>query len=234
MDFNPESTSRCTNSINQHLEFCDQNKKMKGIINELFGNHLLNNELRIKNKKYENINVNIPTFGIYKQLIEWIDPNTKHFAIGTEKSDKTNFLVFNSTHLIGWMSNTYARWIGYDHMNKYTILDSMFVDYRTINEYLKYKLAINSKRILIQYDYVIPFDSVFTVNSYIWMNFAKQIRENIFHINVNDSNYNFSWPLTNNKLPTDYNISTRGLFKLFNETGELDLLKKVNQIDIEL
>eukprot|EP01084_Bolivina_argentea_P049852 91682_1 len=194
MDFNPESTSRCTNSINQHLEFCDQNKKMKGIINELFGNHLLNNELRIKNKKYENINVNIPTFGIYKQLIEWIDPNTKHFAIGTEKSDKTNFLVFNSTHLIGWMSNTYARWIGYDHMNKYTILDSI----------------------------------------YIWMNFAKQIRENIFHINVNHTHYNFSWPLTNNKLPIDYNISTRGLFKLFNETGELDLLKKVNQIDIEL
>eukprot|EP01083_Nonionella_stella_P150982 481880_1 len=228
-----------TNRYIKHTVFgeympCFSAIQMKGIINLLLNQSNIGreaNEYRIKHHEY------IPN--VYKSGVsmEWIDPRNKTFGIGVidpmQKAMNTSFVV-------GLLTNTYVRWIGYKHQNKYRLTDAIYEDYDHINQYH----LDESKRILMQYDYVLPSDETFPATSDIWMFYLKELHRIMTQIKsiqtFNDMMDNGSIHLVVEKWPTHLMVNhhrrlcTNALRDQFTQSGEIVKLQQYNKLDIQL
>ena len=163
----------CYNSTNKtKCNLCDSNEKFKGFIYTLFD---------------EENNINITKRKIKDKIVYDIGNN---FSLFITKNN-----IYNTSYLIGLLSNTYCRWIGYQHnINNRKFYDSLFINYNDIEKNKK-NLLINSKRILIEFDYILPMDkNIFTTKHFIWKYYAMEIQKKIFNIkNKTNIIKDFDW-----------------------------------------
>ena len=201
---------------------------MKGFIFELFGTDDSNSR---NVTDYEWELVEVEDRGLFH--MQYINPNIKNYSIGFKRNPNNDYMSLNVSILIGLLTETYIRWIGYDHLNDEILMDGLNMDYQSILNDSQYLLQ-NSKRILLHYDYVLPLDNskYFDTNSEIWQYIKNELAVRLLNI-TNNVQYKWSHArqqsLNNNDM-----ISTRNLFNLWTQTGELQLLIKHNTLDMEL
>ena len=201
----------CNNGTNKTLSFtkCVTREQMNGFLNALLVN---------------NLSVTI-TNGDDHRII-----NFGNFGISVKNGHR-----FDTSFLIGLLSNTYARWIGYKHSGS-DISDAIFASWKEIEKNRDYLLS-NSKRILIQYDYVLPIDhDTYSTKHFLWLYYALEIQKKIF--NITDEKVllkHYDWVHRNsNDGRYTYHLHTHGLRVMYADDGELDLLIQFNKIDLEL
>merc|ERR1712228_520771 len=101
----------CQNKSTQKWKMCTTKKQMIGFLNELFdndsnvgndaNNQRIQNQQMIKLENNENV------------LMEFINPKFKSFGIGWIFYKIANKMhqKLDTLQLMGWLSNTYIRWI---------------------------------------------------------------------------------------------------------------------------
>merc|ERR1712228_27577 len=227
----------CQNKSTQKWKMCTTKKEMIGFLNELFDNDLnVGNDAsmqRIQNQQMIKLENN------ERVLMEFINPKFKSFGIGWSDYGTANkmYQKLDTLQLMGWLSNTYIRWIGYKHNQSESLIDCMNVNYLDLTD----EHLFNAKRILVQYDYVLTADSNTFGNSVqgktekIWKYFTKEIEVNMFGV-MNRTSLPLLkyWPRRNHFNKTSKEISTSSLRRQFTESGELQLLIDRNQLDFEL
>eukprot|EP01083_Nonionella_stella_P043421 117128_1 len=225
---------------------CQKPRQLKGIIQLLLDPR--NNG--VDADKYRNESQQYMTSWLYplasrytQVLMEWMNPHLKRYGIGYmgPPSEYNSHSALNTSHLVGWLTNTYTRWIGFNHRDNHTLMDALFADYRSLIS----KDLINAQRLLLQYDYVLPYGSEFKPGSEIWMYHLSELQRIFMQIkSVQRFNemmhktkdiklvmHQMQWQHSNIN-PNE--ISTGSLRELFSNTGELELLIRHNQMDIEL
>eukprot|EP01084_Bolivina_argentea_P100374 180234_1 len=217
--------------INQNVtvtewKLCSNVYEMKGFMFELFNsiNDSSNYTLH-KQSKYL----------LFEYINKLIQNRSIGYGIVRKIYKEKQFYRFDRRQLIGWMSNLYNRWIGYNYSNylndNQNVLNSINANYYNIIDKDK-NILFNSKRVLLQYDYVLPIDhKEFSTNSNIWVENTKHILKHMFNITNGQNKYIHVWPHSRKQV---HAIRTERLFDYFNKTGELDLLIEYNRLDIQL
>ena len=222
---------------------CIYKHEMDGFLEELFDND--NNagyDADIERKKNREM---VYTENYNETLMEYINPNKRNFGIGWRYFRITNktWINFTTRQLISWLTELYVRWIGYDYniTNDETLMDCMNVSYLDLYKNGEYLLT-NSKRILLQYDYVLPFGKGVKNNRKIWNYYAKEIQNNIFRVNEYMDKEEqslifgemFHFPKERFHRKTRKEISTKSLKSQFKKTKEYQLLLNRNKLDLKL
>eukprot|EP01083_Nonionella_stella_P086451 240196_1 len=222
----------CQNRSSLAWRMCKVVQEMDGFLTEIFDNDM-NVGYKVNMDRLQGHQM-MKTMYNQTVLMEYINPRQRHFAIGWGfyKITKKVYMNFNTTQLMGWLTNTYVRWIGYAHVDNDTLIDCMDVSY---NE-LKKKHLLNAKRVLLQYDYVMPtYHRSNVMPPGIWQHYAKQIEINILGgNNTRTEPILEEWPVERYLKKTAKEISTDSLRQHFNKSGELQLLIDRNQMDLEL
>eukprot|EP01084_Bolivina_argentea_P229762 387708_1 len=227
----------CKNKTSLKWKMCDKLQEMKGFLSEIFDfDHNVGHKANLKRIQAQEM---LKTVYNESLLVEYINPNEnkRNFGIGYQFYRITNkaYQNFNTTQLFGWLTNTYIRWIGLNQLNiklNDSLTDCMNINYLHLNQF---HLFITNT-ILLQYDYVLPFDyRIFQMRHPIWHYYANEIEENILgrYKKENSQNFRMRWPRERD-LKKQFEISTSSLEYLFKQTGELQLLIDRNKLDLDL
>ena len=217
-----------------HLKLCAQAEQMKGFLFELFGKNDGNLQ-RMKENRFvlENRSLEENPDSEYN-YVEYVNPEIKNYALGYVRWPLGDYMRLNTSFLVGWLTQTYIRWIGFDPIHPKAYINGMIANYDDIMDNSQ-KLLQNSKRILLQYDYVLPLEKhsrEWSTDGKYWNYVTNQIANKVLNI---EGEINFEWGksrMQNNRKV--HKISTNNLLNVWNETGELELLMQHNTLDFEL
>eukprot|EP01083_Nonionella_stella_P212203 766567_1 len=239
-----------TNVNWKNYAFCDDANAYEGFLNILFNE---SNIGELADKQRISKQEIIPYSQWYKPshesshanesnlLIEWIDANANNKRFSIEHVLTKGYhpnASQNTSCWMGFLSNTYVRWLGYKHKDSHVVMDALYEYVFNIN---RWHLE-ESKRVLLQYDYVLP--SGVPQDSSIWTFYLIEMHRIMmqtrsvkqFLEGLNNGSLSLIVDNWNKQSRVNQNsrLSTSLLKQVFQLSGELPLLQKLNALDDEL